>query len=248
MREKNMYNWYFSRLSKAYDVVNHKILFDKLEAYGIRGVVNQWFKSYLTGRRQCVEIKYIGNKKTIFKKCLSGLKEIKNGVPQGSILGPVLFLLYINDLTTNILEAETVLFVDDTNILIQAEDGKVLEQKVNSTMEVLDNWFDTNGLVINTEKSIALSLHTWQNKTALKPQIMFNNRDVNYSSVTKFLGLHVTKCLKWEAHIRYLSIKLNKSIYVLQSLKYTTSTDIWRSMYFAHFYSYIRYGIIFGLF
>jgi hypothetical protein len=112
-------------------------------------------------------------------------------------------------------------------------------------MEVLDNWFDTNGLVINTKKSIALSFHTWQNKIPLKPQIVFNNRDVNYSSETKFLGLHLTECLKWEAHIRYLSMKLNKSIYVLQSLKYNTSTNIWRSMYFAQFHSYIRYGIIF---
>jgi hypothetical protein len=193
-------------------------LLDVLESYGIRGVVNQWLKSYLTGRRQCVEIKYIGNKKIILEKCVSCLKEIKNGVPQGSMLGPVLFLLYINYLTTNILEAEAVLFADDTNILIQAEDGKVLEQKipVSSTMEVLYNWFDTNGLVINTEKSIALSFHTLQNKIPLKPGIIFNNRDVNYSTETKFLGLHLTECLKWEAHIRYLSIKLNKSFYVPQ--------------------------------
>jgi hypothetical protein len=63
-------------------------------------------------------------------------------------------------------------------------------------MEVLDNWFDTNGLVINTEKSIALSFHTWQNKILLKPQIIFNNRDVNYLSETKFQGLHLTECLK----------------------------------------------------
>jgi hypothetical protein len=112
-------------------------LLDKLDAHGIRGVVHQWFTSYLTGRRQCVEVKYIGNKKNISEKYLLGLKEIKNGVPRGSILGPELFLLYINDFTTNVLEAETVLFADDTNILIQAEDGKVLEQKISSTMEVL---------------------------------------------------------------------------------------------------------------
>jgi hypothetical protein len=65
----------FLHLSKAYDVINHKMMLDKLQAYGIRGVVNQWFKSYLTGHRQCVEIKYIGNKKSILEKCLSGLKE-----------------------------------------------------------------------------------------------------------------------------------------------------------------------------
>jgi hypothetical protein len=67
-------------------------------------------------------------------------------------------------------------------------------------MEVLYNWFDTNGLVINNEKSSALYFHTWQNKIPLKPQIIFNNRAVNYSTETKFLGLHLTECLKWEAH------------------------------------------------
>jgi hypothetical protein len=74
IREKISTVGIFLDLSKAYDVINHKILLDKYQAYGIHGVVNQWFKSYLTGRRQCAEIKYIGNKKTVLEKCLSGLK------------------------------------------------------------------------------------------------------------------------------------------------------------------------------
>jgi hypothetical protein len=188
--------------------------------------VPEYYLTILTLTRNCSSVQHIWQNPNVnIHKCLK---------------------IYINDLTTNILEAETVLFADNTNILIQAEDGKVLEHKIISTMEVLYNWFDTNGLVKNTEKSIALSFHTWQNKIPLKPRIMFNNRDVNYSTEAKFLCLHLTECLKWEAHIRYLSIKLNKSFFVLQSLKYTTGTNIWRSMYFAHFYSYERYGVIFG--
>jgi hypothetical protein len=112
----------FLDLSKAYDVINHKILLNKLEDYGFRGIVNKWLQSYLTSRSQCVEVKYKGNKDIILDNVKSDLKEIHSGVPQGSILGPVLFLLYINDLTRHILDAEVVLFADDTNILIQAED------------------------------------------------------------------------------------------------------------------------------
>jgi retron-type reverse transcriptase len=150
----------FLDLSKAYDVINHKILLTKLEDYGFRGVVNKRLQSYLTGRRQCVEVKYKGNKGIILDNVKSDLKQIHSGVPQGSISGPVLFLLYINDLTRHILDAEVVLFADDTNILIQAEDENGIQLKINRTMNTLYNWFYTNGLVINTEKPVAMSFHS----------------------------------------------------------------------------------------
>ncbi|GFG39409.1 hypothetical protein Cfor_08358 [Coptotermes formosanus] len=235
----------FLDLSKAYDVINHKILLTKLEDYGFRGVVNNWLQSYLTGHKQYVEVKYKGNKDIILDNVKSDLKEIHSGVPQGSILGPVLFLLFINDLTRHILDADVVLFVDDTNILIQAEDENVIQMKINRTMNTLYKWFYTNGLVINTEKSAAMSFHSWQDKNPIKPQIRFNNIDITYTSEIKFLGICLMESLKWEAHIKALWSKLNQSLYMLQSLKYSTSIKLWRSMYFAHFHSYIRYGIIF---
>jgi hypothetical protein len=111
-----------------------------------------------------VEVKYKGNKDIILENVKSDLKEMKAGVPQGSILGPVLFLLYINDLTRNIFDAEVVLLADDTSILIQADDENVMQQKINRRMDTLYNWFYTDRLVINTEKSIAMSFHSCQNK------------------------------------------------------------------------------------
>ena len=114
-----------------------------------------------------MEVKYKGNKDIILENVKSDLKEIKAGVPQGSILGPVLFLLYINDLTRNIFDAEVALLADDTSILIQADDENVMQQKINRTMDTLYNWFYTDQLVINTEKSIAVSFHSCQNKNPL---------------------------------------------------------------------------------
>jgi hypothetical protein len=143
------------------------------------------------------------------------------------------------------LDAEVVLFADDTNILIQAEDENGIQWKINRTMNTLYNWFYTNGLVINTEESVAMSFHSCQNKNPIKLQIRFNNMDITYTSEIKFLGIHLMESLKWEAYIKALCSKLNNSPYMLQSLKYSTSIKLWRSMYFAHFHSYIRYGTIF---
>ncbi|GFG28333.1 hypothetical protein Cfor_09086 [Coptotermes formosanus] len=211
-RHENIELMWNSYLSKAYDVINHKILLTKLEDYGFTGVVNKGLVSYLTGHNQCVEVKYKGNKDIILDNVKSDLKEIHSGVPQQSILGPVLFLLFINDLTRHILDAEVVLFADDTNILIQAEDKNVIQLKVNRTMNTLYNWFYTNRLVINTEKSAAVSFHSWQNKNPIKPQIRFNNLDITYTSETKFLGIHLMESLKWEAHIKAMCSKLNEGV------------------------------------
>jgi hypothetical protein len=138
-----------------------------------------------------------------------------------------------------------LLFADDTNILIQVEDENVIQLKINRTMNTLYKWFYTNVLVINTEKSAAMSFQSWQNKNPIEPQIRFNKMDITYTSEIKFLRIHLIESLKREAHIKALCSKLNKSLYMLQSLKYSTSIKLWRSMYFAHFHSYIMYRIIF---
>jgi hypothetical protein len=119
----------FLHLSKACDVVDYKILLFKVDAYRIRGLVNQWFKSYLCNRKQYVEINYMENISRISETFTSTLKETKGGVPQGSVLGPVLFLLYINDFPINIQGGRTTLFADDTNIEIEAANANILNKK-----------------------------------------------------------------------------------------------------------------------
>jgi hypothetical protein len=154
---------------------------------------------------------------------------MKHGVPQGSILEPILFLLYINDLPINIQESKIILFADDTNILVTAENGQVLQQKINMVMNDLHSWFYANGLVINTDKTIAMSFYTRQKRDPVKLQVKFDNRDIAYKSEIKFLGIHLSENMKWEVRVKFLSCKLSKLCYMIKSLKNVTSPHVIRS-------------------
>jgi hypothetical protein len=161
----------FLDLSKAYAVLDHKILLFKLDAYGIRGLVNQWLKSYLCNQKQYVEINYMENTSWISEKFTSTLKEKKGGVPQGSVLGPVLFLLHISDFPINIQRGRTALFADDTNMQIEATNTNILNETIKEVMQQLSSWFYLNKLVINPDKTIVISFHAWQNESNLKPEM-----------------------------------------------------------------------------
>jgi hypothetical protein len=143
----------FLDLSKAFDVINHDLLLAKLELYVLRGISYEWMKSYLTDRSQFVEIHHMDQNTLKIKTVISTLKEIKYGVPQGSVLGPLLFLMFINDLPHVIQNAEVVLFADYTSILITENNTLLLNEKIQNVRKQLENCFYENCLIINSEKS-----------------------------------------------------------------------------------------------
>jgi hypothetical protein len=125
------------------------MLLDKLDSYGVRGSANKWVKSYLTNRTQFVEISHTNGSNCTRCKFQSSPRVIAHGVPKGSILGPLLFLEYINDLPMNIQDAKLVIYADETNILGTDNDKENLQTKLSSVMKLLEGWFLNNDLNVN---------------------------------------------------------------------------------------------------
>lgn len=193
----------FIDLKKAFDTINHDILIEKLERYGIRGIVLQWVKSYLHKRSQYVKL---GDN---ISTCL----DIVSGVPQGSVLGPKLFILYINDIYKVSNALKLILFADDTNIFCSGNDLNQLAETVNNEMSKLHVWFNINKLSLNLAKTkFILFGKKGYNKSI---NIQVNGVNIERVSENKVLGVIIDDMLSWRPHIKHLQNKLARSVSVL---------------------------------
>lgn len=227
----------FCDLSKAFDCVNHKLLIEKLHFYGISGAALCWFISYLTNRKQRVII----NKNNV--KYTSSWKVIKNGVPQGSILGPLLFILYINDLPFNINHADVFLYADDTSILLRCIDNNELRRELERILTDIKHWFDINGLKLNEGKTEIIKFQTQQNKNMFENSVTFDNNIINIADVTMFLGLNIDKNVTWKPFIEKLVKRLSSLCFQMYILRETVDFSVRLIVYHACFCSLLQYGL-----
>ena len=224
----------FLDFAKAFDTVNHEILLNKLEYYGIRGLPLSWFKSYLSQRKQCVQL---GQSK-------SELQTIKCGVPQGSVLGPLLFLLYINDIAASSKILDFHLFADDTSIFYSHKDIKTLEMTLNNELKNVSDWLIANKLSLNVKKSNVILFKSQMHKQQDKINIYINHELLEGKKFTKYLGLLIDNKLTWENHIEHVNFKLSKGIGILAKLRHFVSEDILRKLYNAFIQPHVDYGLL----
>lgn len=226
----------FLDFSKAFDCLNHELLLQKLSSLGVGGAAGDWFRSYLSGRKQLVEITYTRN--NIKYKAQSETTDIQRGVPQGSVLGPVLFLLLTNDLPEWLREdGHTVMFADDTVITFADKKIENLNRKTNIQLNRTKQYCSDNDLVLNEKKTVQMTFTTKQ------PDITISIPGIQSKTNTKHLGIVIDSKLKWKPHIDQLCKKLCSGTYVIRRIKQTCSQDTARIAYFALFESHLRYGI-----
>ena len=220
----------FCDISKAFDRVWHEGLIYKLKAAGVSGDVLRWFQSYLSGRRQRV----------VLPGSLSEWVYIKAGVPQGSILGPLLFLLYINDIVKNI-GSNIRLFADDTSLFIIVDNPTTAALCLNSDLEKLSRWAAIWLVTFNPSKNESLLISRKINKP-IHPNLYMQNVQIQEVSSHKHLGLYFSNDCSWHQHIYYIKQKAWFRIHIMRKLKFKLDRKSLETIYLTFIRPLLEYG------
>lgn len=219
----------FIDFKRAFETINRPRLLEKLKMYGLNGTVIKWFQSYLTERFQ----------KTKYGCEVSGEKETKFGVPQGSVLGPTLFSLYINDIKSAVKDCSINLFADDTLLYDSGKDIKVIENNLNKNLQMIDKWMSINSLKSNSSKSKCMLIKNVRSNINQNLNINMSGERLEQVVEMKYLGVIVDNKLNFKAHAQYICKKVAKKINFLSRISNDISMfariTIYKSIISPHF-------------
>ena len=233
--ERNISLAIFMDLSKAFDTLDHSILINKLAYYGIHGAALRWFTSYLTGRSQYVEIDGVS----------SNILLLSTGVPQGSILGPLLFLIYMNDIPNCTEHFNFILYADDTTLNNTVQIPSLSSVDINNELAKVYDWLAVNKLSLNVRKTKYVIFHAMNKRIeGVIPNLEINGIPLERVQNFNFLGLVLNENMSWKPHIDLLANKLAKCAGVLNKLKRFLPIHILRTLYFSMVQSRLVYCIL----
>ena len=227
----------FLDLSKAFDTLNHDLLLQKLEIYGVRGTALNWFCSYLSGRKLRVKIK--SNDGCTINH--SKWHDYTHGTPQGSCLGPLLFLVFCNDLRLNLEYLSCIQFADDTTLYYADKSLDVLKCCIEHDLKIIMDWFRANSLTLNVEKTKYLLFAPTNKKKTIN--LMIDNCIIKPSNHTKFLGVILDDKLEWTHHVKNVLTKMKQNSSLMRLSRNILSKHGLKIVYYAHIYSHMTYCI-----
>lgn len=225
----------FLDLKKAFDLVNHNILINKLKTYQLSDNAVQFFSSYLSQRRQ----------KVFVNGHYSSEGFVQVGVPQGSVLGPLLFSIYINDLPLCISSADVNcdMFADDSSLTAAGENVAAITTKLQPSVQEVSDWCSANAMLLNPRKTKSMVITTRQKHQRVLPSLdlLLSSQVIEQVSEHRHLGVIIDDQLKWQAHINCLTNTIAKNVYLLSRLRFFSNSEACRTFFFAHIMSRINY-------
>ena len=229
--ENKYYLAIFLDFSKAFDTICHDILLKKLEHMGFRGPIYHWIKSFLSNRKQFV---HIGDSS-------SATLDTKMGVPQGSTLGPLLFILYINDMSNTIQNLNIVHFADDSTIHTPLNRNMNITPQINTNLSHINRWLSANKLHLNIGKTKYMILSIKEKPQDLNLNI--GNSCIERTAVQKFLGIYIDDRINFGEHTSKISTKLSRGVGILRKMKQIVPRNVLKQLFYAFIYSKFTYGI-----
>ena len=221
--------------SKAFDMVEYPILLEKLNQYGIRGTALEWFRSYLHNREQFVSVSGVDSTK----------KALKYGVPQGSILGPLLFIIYINDLPNIYRLAKFILYADDANIILTGNSIQEIEHQLSELIPLLINWVNSNGLKLNLKKTNYMIIA--KTRIEFTRNVYIGDTLIEHVHETKFLGVIMDDRLCWAQHVKAIKAKMSRYVGIMYRIRSLIPLKARVQIYHSLIQSHINYcSLIWG--
>lgn len=216
-------------LAKAFDSLNHNLILTKLNILGIRGTLLEWIKSYLEQRKLLVRVDSI----------ISDTYPVSLGVPQGSVLGPLLFLLFINDLPKHIT-GKVIMFADDTTVTVAGKSLEELQENARRVFVQMETWCYKNSLILNKDKTVSLHFHLSRSL----PTDITHNFPFKFDTHTKLLGTWLDANMSFEHHISHVCNQLNKAFYAILHMKDYLDEKRLIDLYYAFAFCHLSYNIL----